>query len=124
MQHMYGWAKHPMMPRLGAGLGAGLDPQIPITLILGQRSWMKIVGDGRCLGETVSELRPHSYVEVHSVPGAGHHVHADQPELFCELVNNVCELADRGRDRGGRRVVAASEKRKGEERMPSRQKPS
>ena len=91
---MYGWAKRPMLPRLGQAL----DPQVPITVILGQRSWMKSVTDGRCVGEAISELRPQSYVAVHRVAGAGHHVHADQPELFSELVNEACRLADSGGD--------------------------
>ena len=98
---MYGWAKHPMLPRLGQML----DSRVPITLILGQRSWMKSVTDGKCLGEAVSRLRPDSYVDLHSVPGAGHHVHADQPEVFCELVNAACAAADSGADRKPKRVV-------------------
>ena len=97
---MYGWAKHPMLPHLGGSL----DRRVPITVILGQRSWMKSVWSGRCVGEAISELRPESYVEIHEVPEAGHHVHADQPELFCEIVNGVCEMADSGRDREPKRV--------------------
>ena len=96
MQYMYGWAKRPMLPRL---CSQTLDPRIPVSLILGQASWMKAVSDGRCVGEAISELRPHSYVGVHRVHGAGHHVHADQPRVFNDLVNQTCSLADSGRDR-------------------------
>lgn len=95
MQYMYGWAKRPMLPRLGNSL----EQQIPITLILGQRSWMKSVCSEKCIGEEISKLRPQSYVAVHNVTGAGHHVHADRPEVFNELVNSVCSLVDDGEDR-------------------------
>ena len=100
MQHFYGWAKHPMLPRLGQLL----ETRVPITLILGQRSWMKSVSGGKCLGEEISRLRPESYVDLHNVPNAGHHVHADQPEAFCEIVNAACAAADSGADRQPRRV--------------------
>ena len=59
---------------------------------------MKAVSDGRCVGEAISELRPQSYVAVHRVSGAGHHVHADQPGVFNDLVNKTCSLADSGGD--------------------------
>lgn len=67
---------------------------------------MRSVSDGKCLGEAVSGLRPYSYVELHSVPEAGHHVHADQPEVFCEIVNDVCATVDEGRDENHKRVVS------------------
>lgn len=102
MQYMYGWAKRPMLPRLGQMLNS----QVPITVIVGQRSWMRSVGDGTCLGEAVSGLRPDSHVEIHSVPEAGHHVHADQPEMFSEIVNDVCATVDEGRDVYHKRVVS------------------
>ena len=59
---------------------------------------MKSVTDGRCVGEAISELRPQSYVAVHHVGGASHHVHADQPQVFSELVNEICCMADAGDD--------------------------
>lgn len=102
MQYMYGWAKHPMLPRLGQMLNS----QLPITLIVGQRSWMRSVSDGKCLGEAISGLRPDSYVELHSVPEAGHHVHADQPEVFCEIVNGVCATVDESRDEYHKMLVS------------------
>ena len=73
-----------------------LDPQIPITLIYGVRSWMD-----NSSGEAIQELRPDSYVQIHRVRGAGHHVHADQPELFNDIVKGVCHLVDSGEDVAG-----------------------
>jgi pimeloyl-ACP methyl ester carboxylesterase len=111
MQYMYGWAKCPMLPRLGRML----DSRVPITLVLGQNSWMKAVSDGRCLGEAVSRLRPESYVDLHYVPNGGHHVHADQPEMFCELVNAACAVADSGGDRQPKRLAPSEAGRGGKE---------
>ena len=71
---------------------------------------MKSVSDGRCLGQAISQLRPQSYVDLYSVPGAGHHVHADQPKVFCELVNTVCDVTDKGDDRQVSRVTGEPEK--------------
>ena len=107
MQYMYGWAQLPMLPRLGETL----DRRIPISVILGQRSWMKSVTDGRCVGEAISELRPQSYVAVHHVGGAGHHVHADQPQVFCDLVNNICSMADAGNDQQPAKITTGKGER-------------
>ena len=49
-------------------------------------------------GERIRELRPQSYVQVHYVRRAGHHVHADQPEAFNSVVREVCYLVDRNED--------------------------
>ena len=89
MQIPIGWAKWPMISRIGTELPAS----VPVTLIYGARSWM----DSRT-GERVKELRPHSYVRVHYVRRAGHHVHADQPEAFNSVVREVCCLVDRNED--------------------------
>ena len=66
-----------------------LDPSVPITFIYGLRSWMD-----KSIGETVREMRPNSYVGIHYVRGASHHVHADKPEAFNTIVNGVCSLVD------------------------------
>ena len=83
-----------MLPRLGTLL----DRKVPITLIMGQRSWMRHVSDGMCLGEEIRNLRQDSYVALHTVADAGHHVYADQPAMFCDIVNRVCSIADSGQD--------------------------
>ena len=66
-----------------------LSPQLPVSLIYGARSWM----DSRS-GDKLKELRPESYTEVYCVEGAGHHVHAEQPEEFNRIVNHIGSLAD------------------------------
>lgn len=66
---------------------------VPITLIYGTRSWMD-----NSTGEKVYAMRPEAYVDVHYVKGAGHHVHADRPDVFNEIVNQACQLVDEGRD--------------------------
>ena len=46
----------------------------------------------------VYSSRPNSYVNVQYVQEAGHHVHADQPEEFNRIVNEVCSIVDSGQD--------------------------
>ena len=74
-------------------IGTDLSRSIPLTLIYGARSWMD-----SSTGERVKQLRPHSYVCVHYVRRAGHHVHADQPDAFNAVVREVCFLVDRNED--------------------------
>lgn len=92
MQRFFGWAKRPMLSRLGTQM----DPSIPLTLIYGAKSWMKIVDTAR--GEGVQASRPSSYVDVRWVEEAGHHVHADRPEAFNDIVSEVCSVVDEGQD--------------------------
>ena len=108
-----------MLPRLSL-----LDRRVPITLVQGQRSWMRQVSDGtgRSLDEELQTVRSGSYVSLHTVPDAGHHLHADQPESFCRIVNGACSRADRGEDRvvqpqadrGGDRMVQPQADRGGD----------
>ncbi|XP_043208070.1 1-acylglycerol-3-phosphate O-acyltransferase ABHD5-like isoform X1 [Amphibalanus amphitrite] len=81
----FGWAKNPMIRRVGQ-----VDPQVPMTAIYGSRSWIDDCGQ-KIRGE-----RPGSYVDVETILGASHHVYADQPETFNELVSAAC-LFSRGR---------------------------
>ncbi len=74
-------------------IGSELDSAIPITMLYGVRSWMD-----NSSGEKVAECRPTSYVKVHYVQRAGHHVHADQPEAFNNLVNGACDIVDSEED--------------------------
>ena len=89
MQIPIGWAKRPMLERIGNNL----DPGVPITMVYGMRSWMDSTA-----GQKVAELRPHSYVSLCHVQRAGHHVHADQPEKFNDLIRDVYSVVDDGLD--------------------------
>ena len=80
MQFQYAWAQRPMFPRLTSDL----DPSIPITMIYGVRSWMDSSS-----GERLRESRPNSYVDIHYIKRAGHHLHAEQPEEFNRVVNFI-----------------------------------
>ena len=70
-----------------------LDSSVPITFIYGADSWMD-----NSSGEMTRGKRPNSYVEVYTVQEAGHHMYADQPEVFNSLVNEVCSMIDEGKD--------------------------
>lgn len=94
------WSRRPMLERLDA-----LSPQVPISLMYGTRSWFD-----NSTGRKVFTSRPDSYVDVHFVKGAGHHIHADTPTVFNEIVESVCELTMAGKDK-----VEAGERRTEEE---------
>ncbi|KAK1795130.1 hypothetical protein P4O66_010311 [Electrophorus voltai] len=75
----YGWAKRPMLRRVGL-----IHSDIPITVIYGSRSSI----DGHS-GNSVKEIRPNSCVEIITIRGAGHYVYADQPEDFNHRVLQI-----------------------------------
>ncbi|XP_028837950.1 1-acylglycerol-3-phosphate O-acyltransferase ABHD5 isoform X2 [Denticeps clupeoides] len=75
----YGWAKRPMLQRVGL-----IDADIPMTVVYGSRSSI----DGNS-GTSIRELRPNSHVEIISIRGAGHYVYADQPDDFNQEVLQV-----------------------------------
>ncbi|KAI5618136.1 1-acylglycerol-3-phosphate O-acyltransferase ABHD5 isoform X1 [Silurus asotus] len=77
----YGWAKRPMLQRVGL-----IRSDIPITVIYGSRSSI----DGHS-GNSIREMRPNSHVELIAIRGAGHYVFADQPEDFNHRLLRVCE---------------------------------
>ena len=54
MMQGFGWAKNPIVKRMDK-----LDPEIPITLIYGSRSWVD-----NSAGETIKKSRASSYVNV------------------------------------------------------------
>ena len=80
----YGWAKRPMLQRIG-----GLHPDIPVSVIFGARSCI----DGNS-GTSIQSLRPKSYVKTIAILGAGHYVYADQPEEFNQKVKEICHTVD------------------------------
>uniref|UniRef100_A0A4W2BPR6 1-acylglycerol-3-phosphate O-acyltransferase ABHD5 n=1 Tax=Bos indicus x Bos taurus TaxID=30522 RepID=A0A4W2BPR6_BOBOX len=80
----YGWAKRPMLQRIGK-----MHPDIPVSVIFGARSCMD--GDS---GTSIQSLRPQSYVKTIAILGAGHYVYADQPEDFNQKVKEICDTVD------------------------------
>ena len=89
MQIPFGWARRPLLERVGTDL----DSRIPITFIYGTRSWM----DNKS-GSIVKAQRPDSYVDIHFIHGAGHHVHAEQPEAFNAYVKKIFAVVETGQD--------------------------
>ena len=89
LQNTLGWAKRPLVERIGKEL----DPTVPISLIYGTHSWVQTLTE-----DELCELRPSSYIKVYDIPKAGHHVHAHQPELFNYTVNAILNIVDEGRD--------------------------
>ncbi|XP_076112125.1 (Lyso)-N-acylphosphatidylethanolamine lipase-like isoform X1 [Mytilus galloprovincialis] len=85
MNTSFGWAKRPMMHRVGE-----IKDDLPVTFIYGSRSWV----DSNT-GFHAKYLRHESYVDVQVVRGAGHHVYADRPEPFNFLVQRICDAADK-----------------------------
>lgn len=49
-------------------------------------------------GKRIRKARPSSYVDIHYIKRAGHHVHAEQPEEFNRVVNYVCSTVDSNLD--------------------------
>ena len=80
----YGWAKHPMIYRIG-----NVNRDIPITMIYGSRSWID-----HNTGKETKERRSGCYVDVQVITGAGHHVYVDKPEKFNDLVEGICQTVD------------------------------
>ena len=89
MQIPFAWARHPLLPRIGTELVSS----VPITFIYGTRSWMD-----SSTGDKVREYRPNSYVDIKYVHRAGHHLHAENPEEFNEIVNKILLVVDENRD--------------------------
>lgn len=71
-----------------------LSSTVPISLLYGTRSWF----DNET-GRKVFDARPGCYVDVHYVKGAGHHIHADTPNIFNEIIDSICDLTVNGKDR-------------------------
>ncbi|XP_056154279.1 1-acylglycerol-3-phosphate O-acyltransferase ABHD5 [Lampris incognitus] len=73
----YGWAKRPMLERIGH-----IQADIPISFIYGSRS--SIDSDS---GYAIKKTRPD--VEIKVIRGAGHYVFADQPDDFNQTVLQI-----------------------------------
>lgn len=77
-----GWAKHPMLNRMG-----DLRADKPITLLYGSRSWID-----QNSWDLLKKAR--GSVQVLAINGAGHHVFADKPDIFNQHVNDACLACD------------------------------
>ncbi|CAI6362247.1 unnamed protein product [Macrosiphum euphorbiae] len=77
----FGWAKNPMIKRIH-----DLDKRVPITFIYGQNTWMD-----QSIGQKIKLERENNFVQVETIPNAGHHVFADQFEVFNNLVDKICK---------------------------------
>ncbi|XP_059059033.1 (Lyso)-N-acylphosphatidylethanolamine lipase isoform X2 [Achroia grisella] len=80
----FGWAKNPMVKRFDK-----LDPNLPITVLYGSRSWVD-----NSTGQLLSEYRQSDKTYVQGINGAGHHVYLDKPDLFNKYVLEACQKAD------------------------------
>ena len=66
-----------------------INPQIQVAMLSGSESWID-----NSVTEEMKEERPQQFT-VHTVRGAGHHVYADKPNSFNELVNGIFEKCDK-----------------------------
>lgn len=100
-----GWARLPMLERI-------IELEYPITLsfIYGSRSWIDrqsgfqakyilatAASTMACGNNSSDELETDEEVErvdIHVLNGAGHHVYADKPDEFNELVLKICNGID------------------------------
>ncbi|KAM7383929.1 hypothetical protein PAMA_011334 [Pampus argenteus] len=79
----YGWAKRPMLERIGQ-----VQADIPISFIYGSRS--SIDSDS---GYAFKKTRPD--VEIKVIRGAGHYVFADQPDDFNQTILNILDRTEK-----------------------------
>lgn len=84
MMHGFGWAKNPIIRRTDK-----LNNNIPITLLYGSKSWVD-----HSAGDIIKRKRIHSYFKLQVITGAGHHVYADKPEVFNQVVLDACTYTD------------------------------
>lgn len=84
MMSGFGWAKNPMVNRIHQ-----LKEDVPISLVYGSRSFIDHSATG-----VIKQKRNHSYFRLKVINGAGHHVHADKPDIFNQFVLECCAEAD------------------------------
>ncbi|KAJ3648982.1 hypothetical protein Zmor_020746 [Zophobas morio] len=85
MMSGFGWAKNPMVKRIDQ-----MRKDVPITLLYGSRSWID-----HSATDIIKNKRIDSYFKLQVITGAGHHVYADKPEAFNQIVLEACSHADR-----------------------------
>ncbi|KHJ95261.1 hydrolase, alpha/beta domain protein [Oesophagostomum dentatum] len=74
----YGWAKRPMIKRFN-----GIDNSVPVTFIYGSKSW---IDPGPAFD---IQAQRNGYVDIQIIRGAGHHVYADSPQSFNDVVETI-----------------------------------
>ncbi|CAH1105239.1 unnamed protein product [Psylliodes chrysocephalus] len=84
MMSDFGWAKNPMVRRIDR-----LREDVPITLLYGSRSWID-----HSASDIIKDKRMNSFIKIHVVTGAGHHVYADKPEAFNQIILDACSLTN------------------------------
>jgi pimeloyl-ACP methyl ester carboxylesterase len=84
MMEGFGWAKFPMIKRIHE-----IKDDVDITLVYGSKSWVD-----HSSGEVIKRARPNSYVKVHVIDNAGHHVYADRPEKFNTIITDTCDKSE------------------------------
>ncbi len=92
MQYYFAWSQRPMLSRVASSLCLS----VPLTVVCGRNSWLRRLEDKT--PEKIAQARHDSYVAVHYVEGAGHHVHADQPAEFNQIVSATLKLVDTDQD--------------------------
>ena len=85
MSATFGWAKFPMIHRI-----ANVDQNVPMTMIHGANSWISCDPSYE-----TRYMRSGSYVDIQVIPEAGHHVYADQPDVFNTVVDKICQREDK-----------------------------
>lgn len=66
-----------------------LDPKVPITIMNGDHTWMD-----KTIGDQLKKVRENSYVKLEIIDQSGHHIHADNPDMFNDVVVEACNTAD------------------------------
>lgn len=84
MMTQYGWARYPMVNRI-----TEMHKGVPMTFVYGSKSWVD-----KQPGLQVQQLREDSEVDVEIIDGAGHHIFADRPDQFNDIVSKICRNAD------------------------------
>lgn len=106
MKTGFAWAKNPMIHRF-----ENVQDDLPVTILYGENSWIRKMSD-----DLVKEKRPNAFTQIkvsqwvdlfylsllrwfffQYIVDAGHHINADQPELFNEVVAGICDQEDQGR---------------------------
>jgi len=77
------YSKNPLISRM-----KHLHPDIPLTLLYGENSWMLSLFDFDSIRD---EIPNQCYFEMHQIDKAGHHIFADNPKQFNQFVNLACD---------------------------------